>query len=303
MTLPMTALRTAPTPWWRISAPTWLALAFVAVFAYFDWIMHRELATTLILAAAVAGVIVFRPRLIAALNLGDPLAAIPRRFKPILAAIPGVAYFLIRGQGTSGSGTVVLLSMLAVVAASVLLGSAFDRTLAPYYRVRNRLLPRPLRMVLAIVLPVLVAFLVIHGSLADLPALFGGTTRHRQNPVGRQGQFFVGTLLSAAVAWLLLRDSPPPAAAAAAVPRAASPATPRPAPLPLQHTWTPTHTTPSGGLAAWAQPSPASASVHVDGGLPVQVVARAGEWAQVSAQNGWAGWVDARLLLPVRGTR
>jgi hypothetical protein len=60
--------------------------------------------------------------------------------------------------------------------------------------------------------------------------------------------------------------------------------------------WSPTHTIPAGGLTAWVAPDPKTASVAVAGGLPVAVVERKGDWARVTASNGWSGWVDGRLL-------
>lgn len=289
-----------------LNASTWLALGFIAVFGYFDWIMHRSLVTTIVLCGCVAAVIVYRKAIIAALNLDETLAGIPAWLRPILAALPGLIYFLVRGQGTSGSGGIVFLSLALVIAANAFLGPTLDRSLTTFYRGRNRVLPRPVRVVLAIVLPVLVAFLVIHGSLSDLPAMFGGTTRHPKTPVGQEGAFLLGTLLSAAVAWLLLREgAAAPAAPAVSAARPAQPAPPmppapaaQPAPPVPPALWRPTHSTPPGGITAWAEPSPTAASQHVPGGLGLQVLARSGDWVQVRAENGWTAWVDGRQLAP-----
>lgn len=70
-----------------------------------------------------------------------------------------------------------------------------------------------------------------------------------------------------------------------------------PAPPPAR-AFTPTHRVPAEGLPAWASPDPASASTSLAGGLPLEVVGRAADWAQVRASNGWTGWVDARRLVP-----
>jgi protease PrsW len=59
----------------------------------------------------------------------------------------------------------------------------------------------------------------------------------------------------------------------------------------------PTHRAPAEGLAAWPSPDPAGASTPLAGGLPLEVVARVADWAQVRAANGWTGWVDARRLV------
>ena len=61
--------------------------------------------------------------------------------------------------------------------------------------------------------------------------------------------------------------------------------------------WAATHRSPREGMDAWANPDPAAEpSAELDGGVDVQLVTTAGEWAQVRGQNGWEGWVDGRLL-------
>ena len=61
--------------------------------------------------------------------------------------------------------------------------------------------------------------------------------------------------------------------------------------------WTPSHRAPAEGLDAWSAPDPSSARrMRLDPGLELRVDQTTGEWAQVSASNGWTGWVDARLL-------
>jgi len=64
--------------------------------------------------------------------------------------------------------------------------------------------------------------------------------------------------------------------------------------------WTPSHRAPAEGLDAWSAPDPSSARrMRLDPGLELRVEQTTGEWAQVSASNGWIGWVDARLLNPI----
>ena len=88
------------------------------------------------------------------------------------------------------------------------------------------------------------------------------------------------------IRWLrseLVRQSPP---APAAVPAPA---------------WMPTHFVPGGGIGAWAAPDPSARPIAVlPEHMPLIVIARAGEWARVAAQNGWTGWVDCRLLVERR---
>ncbi|MFI6154906.1 hypothetical protein ACIBCA_19695 [Kitasatospora sp. NPDC051170] len=59
----------------------------------------------------------------------------------------------------------------------------------------------------------------------------------------------------------------------------------------------PSHVAPPGGMASWAAPDPARPSARLDELLPVRVLARQGDWAQVLCSNGWTTWVDGRLLV------
>lgn len=59
----------------------------------------------------------------------------------------------------------------------------------------------------------------------------------------------------------------------------------------------PTHVAPPGGLATWTAPDPARPSARLDPLLPVRLIARQGDWAQVLCSNGWTAWVDGRLLV------
>lgn len=64
--------------------------------------------------------------------------------------------------------------------------------------------------------------------------------------------------------------------------------------------WRPTHRVPPAGMAAYDVPG-GQPSRQLDGGLPVQIVERSGDWVRVVAWTGWSGWVDGRLLLPAGG--
>ncbi|MER7667151.1 hypothetical protein ABTY61_01645 [Kitasatospora sp. NPDC096128] len=59
----------------------------------------------------------------------------------------------------------------------------------------------------------------------------------------------------------------------------------------------PTHVAPPDGLATWTAPDPARPSARLDPLLPVRLIARQGDWAQVLCSNGWTAWVDGRLLI------
>ena len=61
--------------------------------------------------------------------------------------------------------------------------------------------------------------------------------------------------------------------------------------------WAPTHRVPIGGLPAWTEPNPGVPPVTtLHPGTEIHVLGRQGDWALVSAANGWKGWVDGRPL-------
>jgi hypothetical protein len=61
----------------------------------------------------------------------------------------------------------------------------------------------------------------------------------------------------------------------------------------------PTHVTPLDGLPTWSGPDPSQPSAWLDALLPVRLAERRGDWARVVCSNGWAAWVDGRLLIAV----
>ncbi|MFD4276324.1 hypothetical protein R2B67_33950 [Streptomyces cyaneofuscatus] len=64
----------------------------------------------------------------------------------------------------------------------------------------------------------------------------------------------------------------------------------------------PTHVIPPDGLPAWEAPDVARPTDPLDALLPVQLAERRGDWAYVICSNGWAAWVDGRLLVSVPRT-
>jgi hypothetical protein len=86
---------------------------------------------------------------------------------------------------------------------------------------------------------------------------------------------------------------PEPVVVAAAV----SPPAPAPAPAPA---WSPSHVVPTGGLPAWNVPDASQApAATLDASLDVQLVElQPNGWGHVVCSNGWAAWVDGRLLVP-----
>ncbi|MEU2432495.1 hypothetical protein ABZ611_23855 [Streptomyces sp. NPDC007861] len=61
----------------------------------------------------------------------------------------------------------------------------------------------------------------------------------------------------------------------------------------------PTHVVPGDGLPTWEAPDINRPSTALDPFLPVELVDRRGDWGHVRCANGWAAWVDGRLLVAV----
>ena len=89
---------------------------------------------------------------------------------------------------------------------------------------------------------------------------------------------------------------PPPAPAPAPLP---APVAPAPFAAPVSSDgFRPSHVVPATGLAAYAAHDAAQPAVStLDPSLPVQVIDRWGDWAQIACSNGWSAWVDGRCLL------
>jgi hypothetical protein len=185
-----------------------MPLALTGLISYFDYLTHRS-AGSLLPVAVAAGVVLLsvagKPFLERS-GLKAQFDRIPTRIRPILYAIPPVLWFAIRDEGTSSAGLPVAFTGLGLVAVTSLLGPEIDRALEGFYASRNRVLPRGIRTVLAIVFPLLVSLVVIHGSLGALPVFFQGTTSSAQAAAGRDGLIVFGALLSGVVAFLLIRE-------------------------------------------------------------------------------------------------
>ncbi len=65
--------------------------------------------------------------------------------------------------------------------------------------------------------------------------------------------------------------------------------------------WTPTHAVPAAGMAAWAAADPTQPPVaQLSPGVQLVIAEQQGAWARVVGSNSWTGWVDGRLLVPLR---
>jgi hypothetical protein len=193
--------------------------AYVLFFAWLDWITHRSIVFIVVVGGGLILAAVFRSRIAQAIAsaayggsatwlrpIVDGWRRLPARVQLLLISLTPLLYFLLRGQGTSGAGTAVLIASVLVATATIFFGHLIDPPLQNVYAARDRMLARWLRIVLAPVLGVLIAFLIVHGSLLDLPALFGGSTTSPQSPSGLSGRFFLATVLAGGCTVLLLRE-------------------------------------------------------------------------------------------------
>lgn len=182
-------------------------IGYVVFFAWLDWIIHRSVVFIIVVGGGLVAAAILRYRIAERLRpFLDRLREIPAPARRLLMSLAPLIYFLLRGQGTSGAGFAVTVAGLLVATAILFLGPKIDPALGPFYAARNRLLTHGLRVVLAPIFGILVAFVVVHGSLADIPALFGGPTRNSQSPAGESVEFFFATLLAGIGTVLLLRE-------------------------------------------------------------------------------------------------
>jgi hypothetical protein len=198
---------------------TLLFVAYIVFFSWLDWILHRSFVFIVVVGGGLIIAAVYRSNLVARLSdaahggiadrirpVVDTWERMPERLQRLLISLTPLLYFLVRGQGTSGAGGAVALASVIVAAVAIFSGPVLDERLSDFYAARDRLLPRPIRLMLAPVVGVLIAFLVVHGSLRDLPALFGGKTESPQSPTDMAGRFFLATLLAGACTLLLVRE-------------------------------------------------------------------------------------------------
>jgi hypothetical protein len=191
----------------------WVFVAYVVFLAWLDWITHRSVVFVIVVGGGLVAAVVYRSRLgrvIMATDWARPVVETWDRASPrvrrLITSMAPLLYVLVRGQGTSNAGVPVVVAGLAVAVAVIFFGNRIDARLMTYYAARDRLLPRGVRMLLAPALAIVIAFLVVHGSLADIPALFGGQTSSPQSPIGLSGAIFLATLLAGVCTVLLLRE-------------------------------------------------------------------------------------------------
>ncbi|MBI4258927.1 MAG: hypothetical protein HY658_00010 [Actinobacteria bacterium] len=191
----------------RRAKDIWFPLILVGVMGYIDYLAHGQIFFVVIAGVGSILLILFRKEIGARMGLGRVFGQFPPWVRPVLTAIPALLWFVIRGQGTSGAGLLVMLTTLAMVGGLAILGPQLDGRLRGFYQRRNRVIPRRLRMLLAVLVPILLGFWIVHGTLAALPVLFQGTTSSPAYATDRGGLFVLSTLISGGVAFLLLREA------------------------------------------------------------------------------------------------
>ena len=194
----------------RRARTAWFPLTFVALFAWLDWVLHRNPLFILLVGGAVVVAILYRAEIAQRTGFVEFMRRLSPVNQALMRAAPALLYFLLRGRGTAGGGAIlVVLVALGVVIGMAKYGEQIDQRLSSFYRVRDRVLSVRVRTIIAVIFPVVVGFGIIHGSLADLPALFGASTSSPQAPMGREAQYFLGAALCAGVTILLLRKRTP----------------------------------------------------------------------------------------------
>jgi hypothetical protein len=187
----------------------WPALAMVAYLGYFDYRMHGSLISTVLLGGLAAAPMLFWARVRPFLDQLEAL--IPARFlRPVVVGIPAALLYMARWKGTQDDTSAFLTAV--VIGGFGFLVAVYrprlNALLAPLYRRRNRVLPRPLRLVLVFALPILLTFLIVHRNLGDIGAVLGGKTSSPRSPTAGSSELaiVVATVLSASAAFVLLND-------------------------------------------------------------------------------------------------
>lgn len=186
-----------------------IPVVFLGLMLYVDWITHREVRF-IVIAGSVTMIGLIASRIVLARQtFTGNLATWGPRLVPIAYALPGVMYLNSgRGRGTlpASVASSVARTTFVLVAIVSLLGPWIDVRLDAFYATRDRILPLLIRILLAPVAAVLISFLVVHGSLADLPAMWGGQTESAKAAPEVPGSTYRNAaILSAGVSFLLLR--------------------------------------------------------------------------------------------------
>ncbi|MBI4260181.1 MAG: zinc ribbon domain-containing protein [Actinobacteria bacterium] len=184
----------------------WLPLLLVALMGFLDYQTHGSLAFVVPVGLAAVGGVLFGGDLSRRLGLDRVVGRVPSALRPALLAAPALLWFAFRGGGPLMTAILVPALGVGIGALVGTAGPGLDASLAGFYRARDRLLPRKLRMVLGIALPILVTTLLV-GGLGGIPAMLGFDTQF-SSVDGREVLLVLGTVFSAGMAFFFLREAP-----------------------------------------------------------------------------------------------
>ncbi len=188
---------------WKRNAPL---VAMVGLAAYFDWLLRGQAGFTLGILMLGLAPLVLRPITGPVLARIGEATGIPVKYRRTLAVgVPVAFLYIFRWSGTQGTFS-ALLTMAIPIGTALYIAknrTALEARLKPWFKWRDRTIPDNIRLVLVVVVPILIAFLFIHGSLIDLIAFFGGSTRSRTMVAQRGWQILFGTFLSTVSVFLL----------------------------------------------------------------------------------------------------
>lgn len=182
----------------------WLTVALLFLVAWLDWAMHRDLVMLLLFTAVAAGLL-YPERLRYLMGSTRFLADMRPEARALIRGSPALLWYVVRGQGTSQTGVLVSLMVLGAIYATKRWEANIVWGLSGFFRVRDQVLPYNARAGLALVAPLLIAFVGIHGNLLDMKALLGASTTQPTSASGMGGEFLIGTLAILMTTFLLLR--------------------------------------------------------------------------------------------------
>lgn len=190
----------------KIKNMTPLAI-FFAIFLWLEWIMHRQQIFIIILGITIIYTFLAQSKIAPQIQIrGLKISPLSEEWATAIYVLMPSTYFLIRGSGTSGVGFSVAALIILLSVGLSLLGPTLDRYLSGFYNIRNQRLKKPMTLIISLIIPILLAFIVVHGSLLDIVALFGGNTTSPQTPTGINKRIYFTVVASTLSSYFLLRD-------------------------------------------------------------------------------------------------
>jgi hypothetical protein len=185
----------------------WPAVALVLYGGYFDKKVHRNWTGTIIICAVALVPILFHRSLA---PLARPwLTKIPAKSRGlVVVGIPAALIYITRwrGQQTQGAAIVTVALPLGLGFIFTAGRQQIDERLASFYEWRNRALPRAIRFVLVLAIPIVLTFAIAQRSLSDIGAMFGGQTKAARPVNQAHGRIVITALLSTIFGFVLLNE-------------------------------------------------------------------------------------------------